>query len=341
MTRLYIYYGPDDFQVKEAVARLKAGLDADGMLESNTVLLDGSRVTFDELAAVCNTVPFLSQLRLVIVEGLLGRFESSRQRRSGRAAGRSAARGGQDLGEWDGLAALLAQLPPTTVLLLVDGPLAAANPLLTRVRAMGEVHEFQPLQHGALTAWIAERGKAAGASLTPGALRLLAEYVGNNLWQLASEIEKLALYARGRAATEDDVRTLVSASVEVNVFALVDAVVAGRRDEALRLLQRLLNEGGTAPQLLGLLSTQYRRLLLTRELLDARTPHPEIGRQVGIASDFALRKVTEQASRYPLSRLETAYRRLLDADVATKTGLLDEDLALELLIDDLCAVARR
>src|SRR3989304_6595813 len=78
---LYIFHGEDDFAQREELARIKAELDTDGMLVNNTTLLEGAQLRPDELAAVCNTVPFLSGRRLVIVEGLLGRFETPPARR--------------------------------------------------------------------------------------------------------------------------------------------------------------------------------------------------------------------------------------------------------------------
>jgi DNA polymerase-3 subunit delta len=342
LTNIHILYGQDDFSVKEAVSRLKASLNTDGMLESNTVVLDGRRVGFDEFCAICNTVPFLSSVRLVIVEGLFAKFESNRQGRSGRSTRQTSAKAksASDGGEWAGLAGFLPQMAPTTVLVFVDGAVQATNSVFKAIRDLGNTREFPPLPPGALAGWITDRATSQGASFSSGAVRLLAQYVGNDLWQLSSEVDKLALYARGRTVAEDDVRALVSATIEVNVFSLVDAVVGGRREDALRHLHQLFQEGGTAPQLLGTLSTQYRRLILARELMETRTPTPEIGRRLGITSDFALRKVAEQASHYSMSRLEGAYRSLLNADVAIKTGALDEELSLELLVDDLCAAAR-
>jgi DNA polymerase III delta subunit len=50
--------------------------------------------------------------------------------------------------------------------------------------------------------------------------------------------------------------------------------------------------------------------------------------------------VVEQASRYQPDQLESAYRRLLETDVAVKTGVMDVDTALELLIVDLTELAK-
>ncbi|GAI47378.1 unnamed protein product [marine sediment metagenome] len=62
----------------------------------------------------------------------------------------------------------------------------------------------------------------------------------------------------------------------------------------------------------------------------------EIQDKLGLTSEFALRKTLEQAGRYSLARLKEVYHRLLDADLSIKTGKYDAELALNILIAELC-----
>jgi len=73
---LYILAGPDDFSRAEALCEIKRELGDADMLSSNTNLFDGKKVTPAELAAVAQAMPFLSEKRLIIIEGLLERFSS-------------------------------------------------------------------------------------------------------------------------------------------------------------------------------------------------------------------------------------------------------------------------
>ncbi|MBA7680462.1 hypothetical protein ES703_88778 [subsurface metagenome] len=72
---LHILYGQDDFSLRQAVERIKTGLGAPEMLAVSTTSLDGEHLTLKELKGNCNASPFLSSARLVIVSGLLSRFE--------------------------------------------------------------------------------------------------------------------------------------------------------------------------------------------------------------------------------------------------------------------------
>ena len=75
---IYVFHGEDEFSLQEELAALKAGLDDDGMLINNTSRLEGGKLQPAEILGPCSTIPFMGSHRLVIVEGLLERFEGSR-----------------------------------------------------------------------------------------------------------------------------------------------------------------------------------------------------------------------------------------------------------------------
>ena len=86
---IHLFHGEDEFSVQEELASLKSQLDDGGMLASNTSPLEGRTLRPGDLLTVCATVPFLGSHRLVVVEGLLGRFESQRspgRRREGKGS---------------------------------------------------------------------------------------------------------------------------------------------------------------------------------------------------------------------------------------------------------------
>jgi DNA polymerase-3 subunit delta len=333
---LYVLYGRDDFSLREELARIKGELDSDDTLSSNTDVLDGREVSPEQVMAICNTMPFLSEHRLVVVEGLLKRFDRPERPRRGARAARSGST--EALERWQGLADHVQHMPDTTTLVLVDGELSGRNPLLDALKSVGQVREFRALRPGAVLQWILERAQSKGIDISPAAARLLADLVGNDLWLLASELEKLAAYAQGRRVEGADVRDLVSEARQVNIFAMVDAIVEKRGAVALRLLRQLRTAGAEGGYLLAMVVRQYRLIIQARELMTVGLATREIGQRLGMASEFVLQRILDQAQRYSLSRLKAAYRRLLEADVGVKRGHYDEELALELLVHDLARI---
>ena len=236
---LYILVGQDDFSCRQALEKIKTGIGDQTVLATNTTTLDGLQLTLDQLRTVCETAPFLAERRLVIVSRLLERFEpKSRPRRQSKTRQNS---NQQD--EYKSFSSCITQIPESTILVLIDGPIKSNNPLLRELSPKAEVKSFPLLKNDRLQRWIGQRVKHEGGSISTEAAKLLSRLIGSDLWSMASEINKLVLFTSGRRIEEEDVKHLVSHSQEANVFAMVDAILESRAGVAERLLQQLL-EGG-------------------------------------------------------------------------------------------------
>ena len=326
----FIIYG-DSFLVRQRLASLEAEYGADDLLDANRHRLQGGQATPQELLGVCQAIPFLDPLRMVVVDGLLGTAES----RSGGGTGRGRGRRGNSASDgWQSLAEAIPQMPGTTLLLLVDGALSGNNPLLRQFRQVCSVEEHTAPRGEQLARWIKETAENKGAMINPAAIRSLADLVGGDLWTLDQELEKLSLYAAGREIGEPDVRLMVSQVREASIFEAVDAMIDGRPQVALRSLAQLRDDGRDPLYIIAMVERQLRLLALARDSMDRRLPADEMKRALGTSSDFVVRKTTDQARRHTKQDIAWRYDRLLEADLAIKQGRVDPDLALELLVGD-------
>jgi DNA polymerase-3 subunit delta len=317
---LYILYGEDDFSRNEELTELKKEAEA------NMIVLEGQKLSPNKLITTCDTIPFLAPKRLVIVEWLLSRFESKDKRRGSRYP---------ELGEWQALQEYIPRMPPSTVLALVDGKISRDNPLLKELRLKAKVREFPLLKGTELHNWVLSRVKKRGENISPEALQVLINFVGGNLWILSSEIDKLCLYAQGQRIEKQDVQLLVSYAREANIFALIDAIIQKRIVAASQILHHLLDESAAAPYLLFMLTRQFRLLIRAKELATQQLSDAELATNLGL-SERLLPRVIEQAEGYSLSQLNKIYHQLLNTDIAIKTGKMKGELALDLLVIELC-----
>ncbi len=333
---LYILWGEDDFSINKSLGEIKQGLGDQALLAANTTTFDGQQLTLDQLRTVCETVPFLAEKRLVIIEGLLGRFEprgkSRRQKKIAPPA--------EPEREYKSFDTALSNLPDSTVLVLIDSKIKSNNPLFKELSAKAEVRSFPILREDRLHQWIKREVAEQGATISPQAVDLLARLVGGNLWVMANEINKLALFTSGRRIEVEDIKAVVSSAQEANVFAMVDAILDFKAGVAEQLLEQLLQRGASSAYLLVMLSRQVRLIVQAKELRRQRRPEAEIQSKLGLTSAFAWRKTLEQAQRYPLERLKQVYGKLLQTDLYIKRGKFEGGLALNLLIAELCPQPR-
>jgi DNA polymerase-3 subunit delta len=328
----YILYGQDDFSLNQAVKEIKAGLGDWEMVATNTTSLEGQHLTLTELRNKCDVTPFLSSHRLVIVDGLLERFEV-KQGKPRSVKGKS----GNGLGEWEGLASYITQMPETTVLMLVDEEIKKDNPLLKKLSPVAEVRTFSLLRGRDLKDWIQKRVKEEDGAITPQAVNLLAELIGGDLWAMSGEIQKLLLYSQGRPINEDDVRQLVSYAQEASIFALVDAVAEGRTELAQQILHRLYHEGMAPTHILTMITRQFRLIAQANDL-EPGLSRLQIQDRLGLKQSYVVDKTLSQAKMYDLEGVKRAYDKLLETDLAIKTGKYSDKLALELLITELACL---
>jgi DNA polymerase-3 subunit delta len=333
---IFLFHGADDYRVREALRDLRISLaDAADLLESNTTVLDGRALAPDELIAHVTAVPFLAPHRLVIVEGLL--------RTLGEGRGGRRKKGDDPFEPWRECARRLADaavMPPSTVLVFLEGELPARNPAFPIFAPIAKTVEFAPLDKGDLAAWVTDTAAARRVNLTPRATAALVQLVGADLWAMSNEIDRLGAYADGGLVEIETVQETVAAAQETKMWTLSDAIVAGDEAKALGALRRLLTDGLPPRVLSSIITRQFRQLVIVKDMRDRRMRQDEIARAAGLPP-FRLSAVGAIASRYGWPALRAAYARMLEADLAVKRGEQDDESSLQLLVHDLCTLAPR
>jgi DNA polymerase-3 subunit delta len=327
---LHVLIGEDDYSIRQALGEVKKTIGDATATVTNTTVMEGRHVTKEQLANACETVPFLADKRLVIVEGLLERFEGN-----GRVGRKKAAAKSSEAEEFKLFAEIIKKLPPFCELVIIGGAINARNPLLGELTTFSKIDSFPMLKGPALARWVEKRVSESGGTIAPAATALLVKFVGNDLWTMASEADKLVQYAAGRRIEEADIKALVSSTQEASVFAMVDDILEFKVSAAQELLQQLFRQGNAPAQLLTMLARQMRIIFQVKEMRSRGKTRAEIQTKLGLNSDFLLRKAWEQSDKYSLTRLKELFHKLLEADVAIKTGRMDGEIALDILIAEL------
>ena len=329
---LHVLFGEDDFSLRHALDEIKKSIGDATALMTNTTVFDGKTVTPEQLRAACEAMPFLAEKRLVIVEGLLEKFET--KTKNGK---KKPTRQATKVEEHLALAAALKNLPPFTELVLTGGKISDRNPLLQELIKIAKVKTFPLLKGNQLSQWIERRvaSQSKNKKISPKAVVLMVRLVGSDLWTMSNEVDKLILFTGERSIEEADVQAVVSNAQEARIFDMVDAIIEQRVGPAQELLQQLFKQGMVPVQVLTMISRQVRIIYQVKEMRAAGRQRGEIKSKLGLTSDFVLRKAWEQADKYSPLRIRDVYHQLLDTDISIKTGKMEGDLALDVLIAEL------
>ena len=346
----HLFHGEDEFTNREQVRKLRQS----GNFEYNQDTYDGSEADLASILITLDTMPFLTDQRLVIIEGLPKRKRGESASAESNSASTSKDEGkegnggktGKKRGKKSGksttqtragfekaLAEYIPTMPEATVLiLLVDEVLDAANPLVKVAAKHGKVTQNMLPKGAALTSWITKRAKSNGVNIASDANSLLANFIGNHLRMLANELDKLATYVGpGGTITIVHVRQLSTQVQEARIFDLTDALAQRNRTQALNILHELIADGKQPIYLIGTIISQVRTLLLVKDLAQKGMRSPQIASMLG-TSPYVVDKAYRQVGNFSMAQLENAYRQLMTTDAALKRSRIEPEMALDLLI---------
>ncbi|MDR2163553.1 MAG: DNA polymerase III subunit delta [Clostridiales Family XIII bacterium] len=316
----------------------------DKYISSGAEAIDCTRVDWDakdvagavsSIVAVCDTLPMISERRVVLVSVSPGDEKS--------------------LGFVDTkpLASYISSVPETTILIIKSASFPKNSVLYKALDGYGKAYEFTRLDRCDLPAFIRGRFKRAGAVAPPEVVSEIIKVSGyldreprSDLFRLSSDAEKIAAYARGGrdidgtetteavppVATMSDVAACMGTSLETDVFAMLDAVSADRKGESLELLCNITSRGGNAFGLLALMTGQFEIMLGYREMRDKGASMDEIMKALSIKSGFRMKKAAAFADRYGADRIAQLLHRLYRVDRDIKSGLYSERLALTMFV---------
>ncbi len=349
----YLFHGPNSLARDEEIAKMKARLGEPDIASLNTTLLDKT-AQLKEMMAAADTMPFLSDKRLVIAQNFLaglGAPKGKKVRGAVRGTG-----GVERVGEAERtpLQQLIEYLPTmsdtTRLIFAEDETLPPNHPLIelaSNKDSGGHLKLFDLPDNP--VRWIAERAKQKGGEVSPQAAQLLSTKINRGdkndrdhfvtdsrtyLHKLDNELEKLVAYALGRRVESSDVELLVKDEDIADIFKFIDAISLRDGDGAFKFVRGVLTRGESPLVVLAHLARQTRLLIQAKENEDLSPD--ALAQHIGV-HPFVAKKVSQQATRFSVTELESAHAAILDADVAIKTGKMDDVTALDVLVAAFCS----
>lgn len=330
---IYLYYGEDSFSQIQAIKNLEEQVGMMEIRDANISRYVARETSKEGLIAACMTMPFLAEKRLIIILGL---WEYSLGKQSNKNKQSNKKNDGYEKSEWTDFWDVIEQIPETTDIVFSEYNFSPSQKILSNLSENWTVQEFPRMQEYALVNWIRKKTTDQQIQIQPNAISLLIELIGSDLWELDNELEKLILYSSGQPITTNHVNTLVSATKTVNVFEAINALLNGNIRQSFQLINALLSGEYEAKNFRFLMARQTRQLILTKALIEKKFSSQEIGKSLNISSSYAVKKTMERANNTSWDRLNRLHKQLIETDRAIKTSELEERIALETFVAEMC-----
>jgi len=260
-----------------------------------------------------NTLPFLSDKRLVCVR-------DSKLFTSGRKA------------DSEAMTAYLPNVPDSTVLVFMESDVDRRGRLYKKAAEMGGLIECETPSPQALTTWLSRVFRDSGKTIDHLAANQLIRYVAHNMTTITQETAKLIAYVGQRPEiTAADIETVCTKALQTRVFDLISAMASGRMAQALEMYQNMLQMREQPLMILAMIIRQFRILLKVKAAGEKRIPKAQMAKELGLRS-FMIDEATNQGRRFTAERLFSALIDCQDTDLKIKTGLINAEIGVELLI---------
>lgn len=315
---IFFYHGEDSFRagqkIEAIVNKFREKIDPGG---HNIQHLDGQEIKADDFFQAVSVMGFLADKKLVVVKNI---FDNKKLK---------------DF--QDALIDFLKKQKDTPeenyIVFWQAGKADSRTKLYKALNKFKFAEEFNELSANELNKWISSQIKKTGKSIKPSALNLLVNYVGNDLWQLNQEIAKLTNYVESEI-TDYDVKTLVQAKIDDNIFTLIDALGNKDKSLALKLVEEKLNAGVNSQYILTMIIRQFRLIIQTKSLSKQATHSGAIAQALKLPNMIA-DKILKQSQKYEMDQLKKIYKELMGLDEKLKTTSQQDKILFAQMINNL------
>lgn len=314
---IYFIYGEDSYRAKRKLEEIILGYKEKNKSGLNLIHCDAAVSSFKDFYSNLQINSMFAEKKLIVLKNVFGNAKFQEEFLEELSAQGGPALGGKDI-----------------VIVYEDCPADQRTKFFKALQKHAKCQEFKYLQLAMLKKWVAEEFNNNKAKINPDALDLLVSFVGSDLWQMANEINKLSNYRKDSVVGKEDIELLVKPNAENDIFKTIDALASKNKKLALSLLHKHLDGGEVPLYLLSMIAYQFRNILIIKELQDTKTPYGLIAKKSGL-HPFVVQKSYYLCNQFSMPELKKIYQKIFQIDSDIKTGKIEAEVALDLLLAEI------
>ncbi len=321
---LYLFWGPETFLMDSMLTHAKKILVDPATEPFNFQVENADQLSAEEMVEKMETLPFLSDRRLIIFKNA-GFFA---KKATFTAAGEAALKTCFDNPSSSTVAIFICEPSPDKRLKWSE-----------RLGKYGRVVSFERLDETEFRKWIAQRLKKGGIDADDRTRQFLVERLAYleyraeiSLQEIDQHLEVLiSLCAENGQLTRDAIIKVVPQNLEASSFKLVDAAVAQDLPRALAMLESLRSDGESEIMLLGTLYKALTQMHLIRLMSDTGYSEADIAKRMSLHA-YRAKIMARQARSFETTLLSGYIIEAARLDHWIKTGRINAWIAFEALL---------
>lgn len=301
--------------------------------ELNYITLDGHNLNKEIIEDACETLPFMAPFKIVYIKdmNILKKASSQGEEKAEKKYKENA--------EIENYLLELCEKQPEGLILLIsiDGEENEKNKLIINIKNNHYLVKYKYLKGEDLNKAVLNMFLKNNKSINKADLTYLLSKTGNSLYEIQLEVDKLCAYKMDEPnITKHDIDLIVHKGIEDNIFKMVDYISKKDAQNAVSILDNLLYQNENHLRILGMIIRQFRMLLLTKLCLDKRLNFNDIKKYLNIKSDFQVQNFISLVKNFDIKSIANSLRCCLNTDMDIKTGNYNPNMALEMLVIELC-----
>ena len=324
MPPVLFLYGEEGYLINWAAETLIKRYVNPALISMDYVKFQDEGEDIGMILDACNTFSMMSERRVVWVN----EFPALRSANAKGFGADAAAK----------VQAYLKEPNPGTLLVFAAQEPEPKSELVKLLKSQAKCYEFGQLDYSSLSGFITKRFAALGSEADRDLVKLIIDQSGYfnketeyRLFNLVNDIEKITAYSQGGRVEEEAVSQVLNGDLDTFIFNLLDAVSGGQKDKAFGLLYNILRSGRDVFSIVSMMVNQFELMLDVAQFKEEGKNLAQIT-EIMKSSEFRIKKAMGYTEKFTVSKLKQILSQLYEVDRNIKTGLLEPELALEILV---------
>ncbi|WP_020403076.1 DNA polymerase III subunit delta [Gracilimonas tropica] len=310
---VYYLFGEEEFYLDRLLDQFSKVIPPE-QKDFNFDLLYGQDVTPAQALSIARSFPMMAEKRVLIIRNFLQLNKGGGEDGSAR-------------GHINDFIPYVENPNPTTLLVCFDEKKPAGNTNIGKAFKKNKnvgFHEFERMPDYLIPDWVIDWVRSHHTkNIEPAAAQLLAQFVGNNLQLLSTEIDKVCTFVdTSDTVSEADVKKIIGSYREFGAIELKEAIISRNLEQALyiseQMLQHTKSDTGELIRTVGFFNSVFVNVWQILRYSEKGFAKNQVQSELGINNNWYFNKLWDDASNFRYAEMPRIFEALLDADRSIK-----------------------